>query len=97
MNINNQDSTVRYKTMLCKHYETSKGCVYKDKCQFAHGGHELRQNVNFFNIQSMGNTGMNSGFVNNTSTSISSNDNKKQPNLINYKIVKCKNFEKGKT
>ena len=32
--------------MLCKHYETTKGCVYKDKCQFAHGAHELRSPIN---------------------------------------------------
>ncbi len=37
--------------MLCKHYDTSKGCVYKDKCQFAHGAHELKSsmNVSIFN------------------------------------------------
>ncbi len=46
---------MKYKTILCKHYDTQKGCVYKDKCQFAHGIHEMRQgfaqqqasNVNF--------------------------------------------------
>jgi|LauGreDrversion4_2_1035121.scaffolds.fasta_scaffold1230244_1 hypothetical protein len=38
----------KYKTMLCRHYETSKGCVYKDKCQFAHGTHELRSANNVF-------------------------------------------------
>jgi hypothetical protein len=27
--------------MLCKHFETSKGCAFKDKCQFAHGFAEL--------------------------------------------------------
>jgi hypothetical protein len=32
--------------MLCKHYETTNGCVYKDKCQFAHGAHELRSTMN---------------------------------------------------
>ncbi len=54
MNISNTNqSAVRYKTMLCKHYETTKGCVYKDKCQFAHGAHELRSNMNviFFNTR----------------------------------------------
>jgi hypothetical protein len=45
MNQTNQGA-VRYKTMLCKHYDTSKGCVYKDKCQFAHGAHELRSSFN---------------------------------------------------
>ena len=37
---------VRYKTMLCRHFETEKGCVYKDKCQFAHGAHELKSSIN---------------------------------------------------
>jgi len=37
---------VKYKTMLCKHFETPKGCVYKDKCQFAHGAFELNSSVN---------------------------------------------------
>ena len=32
--------------MLCRHFETSKGCVYKDKCQFAHGSHELQLSNN---------------------------------------------------
>ncbi len=32
--------------MLCKHYETTKGCVYKDKCQFAHSSNELRSSMN---------------------------------------------------
>ena len=37
---------VRYKTMLCKHYDTQKGCVYNEKCQFAHGAHELKSTIN---------------------------------------------------
>ncbi len=45
MNQMNQGA-VKYKTMLCKHYETTKGCVYKDKCQFAHGAQELRSHFN---------------------------------------------------
>lgn len=36
----------KYKTMLCKHFDTPKGCVYKDKCQFAHGANELKSTVN---------------------------------------------------
>ncbi len=49
--MNNQsNSAMKYKTMLCKHYETPKGCVYKEKCQFAHGAQELKStmNVKFF-------------------------------------------------
>ena len=32
----------KFKTMLCKHFDTIKGCSYKDNCQFAHGAHELK-------------------------------------------------------
>ncbi|XP_013386293.1 mRNA decay activator protein ZFP36L1 [Lingula anatina] len=32
----------RYKTELCRPYEESGHCKYGDKCQFAHGAHELR-------------------------------------------------------
>lgn len=32
----------RYKTELCRPYEESGICKYGDKCQFAHGIHELR-------------------------------------------------------
>lgn len=47
---NQNNPAIKYKTMLCKHYETPKGCVYKDKCQFAHGAQELKStmNVRFF-------------------------------------------------
>ncbi|CAG2062597.1 unnamed protein product, partial [Timema podura] len=34
--------TSRYKTELCRPYEESGACKYGDKCQFAHGVHELR-------------------------------------------------------
>lgn len=32
----------RYKTELCRPFEESGTCKYGDKCQFAHGVHELR-------------------------------------------------------
>ncbi|EFX77126.1 hypothetical protein DAPPUDRAFT_9312, partial [Daphnia pulex] len=32
----------RYKTELCRPYEENGTCKYGDKCQFAHGFHELR-------------------------------------------------------
>lgn len=32
----------RYKTELCRPYEENGDCKYGDKCQFAHGKHELR-------------------------------------------------------
>ena len=42
----------KYKTSMCKHYDTDKGCQAGDKCQYAHGIHELRKqdDVNFFII-----------------------------------------------
>lgn len=35
-------NTSRYKTELCRPYEEFGVCKYGDKCQFAHGGAELR-------------------------------------------------------
>ncbi|KAL1138527.1 hypothetical protein AAG570_008590 [Ranatra chinensis] len=35
-------NTSRYKTELCRPFEESGMCKYGDKCQFAHGEHELR-------------------------------------------------------
>ncbi len=32
-----------YKTILCKNYIENKACSFGQKCQFAHGHHELRQ------------------------------------------------------
>ena len=40
-NQRNQNSS-RYKTELCRPFEESGSCKYGDKCQFAHGEHELR-------------------------------------------------------
>ena len=75
---NNQGpNNPRYKTTLCKHYNTPQGCSYGDKCQFAHGQNELRLN----NAQGFAQMPMN-------------NMNNKQNSMLNYKIVKCKNFEK---
>ena len=70
----------RYKTTLCKHFATAQGCSYGDKCQFAHGQAELRLNSGAMN--QMGPMGMNPYIE------------KAQNNVINYKIVKCKNWEK---
>ena len=51
-NQNPNNSAVKYKSILCKHYDTPKGCAYNEKCQFAHGAQELRSmvNVNYFFI-----------------------------------------------
>lgn len=37
-----KNNASRYKTELCRPYEESGGCKYGEKCQFAHGIHELR-------------------------------------------------------
>ena len=40
MNNNNSlkgPANPRYKTMMCKNYNTEQGCQYGEKCQFAHG------------------------------------------------------------
>ena len=65
-------------------------CPYGDKCQFAHGAQEVRN----FAGQSML---MNSLNMNNNSNLNSNSNNKGQNNLLNYKIVKCKNWEKDRT
>ena len=81
ININNLQgpNNPRYKTSLCKHFDTPQGCSYGEKCQFAHGSSELRIN----NPQ---------GFH-----MMPNNPSKIQNSLYNYKIVKCKNFEKDGT
>lgn len=43
-------NAAKYKSALCKHYDTPKGCSYKEKCQFAHGAHELKSNMNVNNF-----------------------------------------------
>ena len=73
-------SNPRYKTTLCKHFNTPQGCSYGDKCQFAHGNNELRVNNNQMPFMMPG-----------------ANVNKMQNSMLNYKIVKCKNWEKDKT
>ena len=51
MNINNNNvlfslkkmnKKAKYKTMLCKNFESQSGCSYNEKCQFAHGVTELK-------------------------------------------------------
>ncbi|XP_054473951.1 LOW QUALITY PROTEIN: mRNA decay activator protein ZFP36L1b [Anoplopoma fimbria] len=37
-----QVNSSRYKTELCRPFEENSTCKYGDKCQFAHGMHELR-------------------------------------------------------
>ncbi|XP_061074306.1 mRNA decay activator protein ZFP36L1a [Conger conger] len=39
---NGQVNSSRYKTELCRPFEENGTCKYGDKCQFAHGIHELR-------------------------------------------------------
>ena len=74
---------MKFKTLMCKHYNTTQGCSYGDKCQFAHGSHELRLLNNQSNI--------------NGKNKISENKKSKQINPINIKTVKCKNWEKNGT
>ena len=69
----------RYKTMLCKNYNTEQGCQYGEKCQFAHGVEELRT-YHGNGAQPQTQPGM--------------PQQQMQKNIMNYKIVKCKNFEK---
>lgn len=70
-------NTTKYKTVLCKHFGQTGTCSYGDKCQFAHGFHELKSSMNNGTIQ------MNQD----------PNKPKTAPNPSNFKIVKCKNWE----
>ena len=71
---------MKYKTALCKHFNTPQGCSYGEKCHFAHGEQELKHvNGNMFSQNYM------------------MQMNNKQKDILNYKIVKCKNYEKDKT
>ena len=69
----------KYKTKLCKHFNTPKGCSYGDKCQYTHGTNELKSND--FNQGSL--------------AQIPIIQNNPQNVLINYKTQRCKNFEKN--
>ena len=79
--MNKGHANPRYKTALCKKYMQSQSCPYGDKCQFAHGEQELRT-FNGHQQNMMYAIGMGS---------------KNQNNMLNYKIVKCKNWEKDKS
>uniref|UniRef100_H2YHV9 C3H1-type domain-containing protein n=1 Tax=Ciona savignyi TaxID=51511 RepID=H2YHV9_CIOSA len=41
--VQDHSATSRYKTELCRPFEENGKCKYGDKCQFAHGKHELRR------------------------------------------------------
>ena len=79
--MNKGQANHRYKTDLCKKFTENQSCPYGDKCQFAHGEQELR-NFNSHAQNMMYPLGMGT---------------KNQNNMLNYKIVKCKNWEKDKT
>ena len=36
--------SAKVKTELCRHYRSRKGCIFGDKCNYAHGEHELKFN-----------------------------------------------------
>lgn len=46
----NQANPIKYKTMLCKHFNSPKGCSFGEKCQFAHGPEELRNQGGLMNM-----------------------------------------------
>ena len=79
--ISTHNNPAKYKTMLCKHFSSPKGCSFGEKCQFAHGMGELRQ---------VGGGGMNQ-------MPMMGKQMKRGPNPQNYKIVKCKYFERDGT
>ena len=76
------NNPAKYKTMLCKHFSSSKGCSFGTECQFAHGTKDLRNPTG------------NSMMFMNQNPLMTPPAIKKGPNAQNYKIVKCKYFEK---
>jgi len=42
---NQPPANPRFKTEICRNYKEKGACVYGGLCQFAHGNHELRQDV----------------------------------------------------
>ena len=76
-------SNPKYKTTLCKKFVKGEGCPYGNKCQFAHGFQELRV---------FSGNGQNPLYMN-----MNNQNNKSQNNILNYKIIKCKNWEKDRT
>lgn len=36
--------SAKVKTELCRYFSTPKGCIFGDKCNYAHGDHELKFN-----------------------------------------------------
>ena len=74
----NPETNPRYKTLICKHFNTPQGCSYGDKCQFAHGESELKPFEGKILNQTQANSNKN-----------------KQTNVLNYKIVKCRNWEEN--
>ena len=85
---------VRYKTSMCKYFESGQPCPIGEKCHFAHGQDEMRkpndplpQNTPYINPntqnkqqQAMGMNPMMTG----------------APNMNNFKTVVCKYWEQGK-
>lgn len=83
------NSSGKFKTVLCKHFGQNGTCSYGDKCQFAHGFQELK-NSNDLNSISNDNSSINN---NNSNNNNNKNKTKTAPNPSNFKIVKCKNWE----
>ena len=40
-NNKNEQNTDKYKKVLCKHFQTKKGCTQGDECKFAHGEEDI--------------------------------------------------------
>ncbi len=80
-------NSIKFKTVLCKHFGQTGTCSYGDKCQFAHGFQELKNS----GAPNTGNSGIH------TMPDMNINKQKTAPNPSNFKIVKCKNWETSGT
>jgi len=81
----------KYKTVLCKHFSQTGTCSYGEKCQFAHGLHEIKNTGG----SGMPGVGMNNNMVG--GGFMPEKINKQPPNPSNFKIIKCKNWEANGT
>lgn len=97
-----------YKTDLCERYENDGQCKYGDKCQYAHGKHELREKPDIVKPSAyktvLCNKYWNEGscpygkkcrFVHEKATGFDQNKLIKTMTHKKYKTKECENFKNG--
>jgi hypothetical protein len=80
-----------YKTRMCAHFETTGACHFGDRCNFAHGGEELRSVAEMVSV-----SGRKSDSTDSDTTSMcSSVDLNALLGLPDFKTRMCRNFKEG--